>query len=165
MKTLLVLRHAKSSWKDAGLEDHDRPLNKRGKKTAPLMGKLIRDEGLVPDLIISSTAVRAKTTAEACAKSAKCKGKILLDDRLYLAGPATMISVLNEIDDESVNRVMIVGHNPGQENLIRALTGRDETFPTAALAQIELPVETWKDLELSTRGKLVHLWRPKELDN
>lgn len=164
MKTLLVLRHAKSSWKDAGLKDHDRPLNKRGKKTAPQMGKIIRDEELVPDLIISSTAVRAKTTAEAVAKSSKCKGKVLLDDRLYLAGPSAMISVLNEIEDESVNRVMIVGHNPGQENLILELTGQDERFPTAALAQIDLPIEKWNDLELSACGKLVHLWRPKELE-
>jgi phosphohistidine phosphatase len=60
---------------------------------------------------------------------------------------------------------MIVGHNPGQENLIRELTGRDERFPTAALAQIDLPIESWKDLELNARGKLVHLWLPKELDN
>ena len=71
MKTLLVLRHAKSSWKDANLEDHDRPLNKRGKKTAPKMGKLIKDEKLVPDLMISSTALRAKKTAEAVAKTSK----------------------------------------------------------------------------------------------
>jgi phosphohistidine phosphatase len=164
MKTLLVLRHAKSSWKDQGLEDHDRPLNKRGRKAAPQMGKLIRDEALVPDLIISSTAVRAKTTAEAVAESSKCRGRILLDDRLYLAGPSAMVSLLNEIEDESLNRVMIVGHNPGQESLIRELTGRDERFPTAALARIDLPIETWKELALSVRGELVHLWRPKELE-
>jgi phosphohistidine phosphatase len=165
MKTLLVLRHAKSSWKDPGLEDHDRPLNKRGKKTAPRMGKLVRSEGLVPDLIISSSAVRARTTAEVVAEKSKCRCRILLDDRLYLAGPAEMIGVLREIEDESVSRLMIVGHNPGQENLIRELTGRDERFPTAALARIELPIETWKDLDLSVEGKLTHIWRPKELES
>ena len=76
-----------------------------------------------------------------------------------------MVSVLNEIEDESVNRVMIVGHNPGQENLIGELTGRDERFPTAALARIDLPIDTWQDLTLSVGGELVHLWRPKELES
>jgi phosphohistidine phosphatase len=75
-----------------------------------------------------------------------------------------MVGVLNEIEDQSVNRVMIVGHNPGQESLVRELTGRDERFPTAALARIDLPIETWKELDLSVRGTLVHLWRPKELE-
>jgi phosphohistidine phosphatase len=75
-----------------------------------------------------------------------------------------MVSVLNEIEDDSVNRVMIVGHNPGQESLIRELTGRDERFPTAALARIDLPIETWKELALSIRGELVCLWRPRELE-
>ena len=164
MKTLLVLRHAKSSWKDQSLDDHKRPLNTRGKKAAPRMGKLLRDEALVPDRIISSTAVRAKTTAERVAKSSEFRGKILLDDRLYLAGPSAIVGVLNEIEDESVSRVMIVGHNPGQEKLVRELTGRDERFPTAALARIDLPIETWKELDLSVRGTLVHLWRPKELE-
>ncbi len=74
-----------------------------------------------------------------------------------------MVSVLKEIEDPSADRVMIVGHNPGQEELVRVLSGSRETFPTAALAQIELPITIWGELELSTKGRLVHLWRPKEL--
>ena len=163
MKTLLVLRHAKSSWKDPGLEDHDRPLNKRGKRDAPRMGKLLRDEKLVPDLIVSSTAVRAQSTAKAAAKSAQYEAEIRLDERLYLADPATMVSVLKEVGDPSANKVMIVAHNPGQEELVRVLAGGGGPFPTAALAQIELPIETWTELELATQGKLINLWRPKEL--
>jgi phosphohistidine phosphatase len=164
MKTLLVLRHAKSSWKDTSLEDHDRPLNKRGKKTAPRMGKLLKDEKLVPDLIISSTAVRAKKTAEAVAKTAKVKSDIRLEPRLYLAGTQTMIQVLQEITSDPIKRVMIVGHNPGQENLVQELTGRAEPFPTAALAHIELPIKKWSDMEAGIKGELINLWRPKEIE-
>lgn len=164
MKTLLVLRHAKSSWKDTSLEDHDRPLNKRGKKTAPLMGKLIKDEKLVPDLIISSTALRAKTTAEAVAKASKYPGSIQLDSRLYLAGIHAMIRILQEIPPGTVDRVMLVGHNPGQEDLIRQLTDHDERFPTAALAQIELPIERWTEMEAETEGTLINIWRPREIE-
>jgi phosphohistidine phosphatase len=163
MKTLLVLRHAKSSWKDTSLEDHDRPLNKRGKKTAPRMGKLLKDKKIVPDLIISSTAVRAKKTAEAVAETAKYKSDIRLEPRLYLAGTQTMIQVLQETSDP-IKRVMIVGHNPGQENLVQELTGRAEPFPTAALAQIELPIKKWSDMEAGVKGELVNLWRPKEIE-
>ncbi len=164
MKALLVLRHAKSSWKDPDLEDHDRPLNKRGKKDAPRMGKLLREENLIPDLILSSTAVRAQSTAKAAAESAKYKGKIHLDERLYLADPATMVSVLKEVRDTSACKVMIVAHNPGQEDLVRELAGGQGPFPTAALAHMELPIETWEEFELTTKAKLVHLWRPRELE-
>jgi phosphohistidine phosphatase len=75
-----------------------------------------------------------------------------------------MIQVLQEIPSESFNRVMIVGHNPGQESLVQELTGLAEPFPTAALAQIELPVESWSDMEVGTKGELVNLWRPKEIE-
>lgn len=163
MKTLLVQRHAKSSWKDPGLDDHDRPLNKRGKKDGPRMGRLVREEDLIPDLILSSTAVRAKNTAKEVAEISGYSGKVHWDERLYLAAPSDMVSVLKEIEDPSADRVMIVGHNPGQEELVRVLSGSRETFPTAALAQIELPITIWGELELSTKGRLVHLWRPKEL--
>jgi phosphohistidine phosphatase len=83
MKTLLIMRHAKSSWKDPDLPDHDRPLNKRGKHDAPSMGKLLKDEDLIPDLIISSTAARAKKTAELVAKACKYKGEISLNQSLW----------------------------------------------------------------------------------
>ena len=83
MKTLLIMRHAKSSWKEQDLPDHDRPLNKRGEKDAPRMGKLLKDEDLIPDLIMSSSAVRAKKTAELVVKTCKYKGKIVLNHSLY----------------------------------------------------------------------------------
>jgi phosphohistidine phosphatase len=160
MKTLLVLRHAKSSWNDPALDDHERPLNKRGRRDGPRMGELLRQHGLIPELVISSDAVRARLTAEAVAKAARYTGKILLDKDLYAASPADILSVLRKIP-ANAEAVMIVGHNPGLEELVEQLTGEQQDFPTAALAQIVLPIDQWRDLKLSTRGTLVGHWRPR----
>ena len=162
MKNLLVLRHAKSSWNDPALDDHERPLNKRGRRDGPRMGKLVREYGLIPDIVIASDAVRAQLTAETVADAARYAGEILLDRRLYMAGPADIVSLLRTVR-ENAETVMIVGHNPGLEELIEQLTGQRQDLPTAALAQIVLPIDQWRDLKLSTRGTLVGLWRPKEL--
>ena len=162
MKTLLVLRHAKSSWSDPALDDHERPLNKRGRRDAPRMGELVRQCELIPDVVLSSDAVRARLTAEAVAEAARYAGDILLDPHLYMAGPADILSLLATLRD-TAETVMIVGHNPGLEKLVEQLTGERHDLPTAALAQIGLPIDQWRDLKLSTRGTLVGLWRPKEL--
>jgi phosphohistidine phosphatase len=162
MKTLLVLRHAKSSWNDPARDDHERPLNKRGRRDGPRMGKLVREFELIPDIVITSDAVRARLTAEAVAEEARYTGEILLDRRLYLAGPADILSLLRAVR-ENAQTVMIVGHNPGLEELVEQLTGERRDLPTAALAQIVLPIDQWRDLELSTRGTVVGHWRPKEL--
>ena len=122
MKTLLVLRHAKSSWEQPGLDDHARPLNARGERDAPRMGRLVRAEGLTPDLIISSDAARARATAEAMAEAARYPGTILLEPRLYHADTAEILDVLRTTIDEDVASVMIVGHNPGLEELVAWLT-------------------------------------------
>jgi phosphohistidine phosphatase len=162
MKTLLALRHAKSSWDDAALDDHERPLNKRGQRDAPRMGALVRERGLIPDVIISSDAVRARLTAEAVVEAARYGGEIRLDHRLYMAGPADILSLLRTVG-EKAETVMIVGHNPGFEELVAQLTGEQQDMPTAALAQIVLPIDQWRDLKLSTRGTLEGHWVPKEL--
>jgi phosphohistidine phosphatase len=162
MKTLLVLRHAKSSWNDPALDDHERPLNKRGQRDAPRMGELVREYGLIPDVVISSDAVRARRTAEAVAEAARYAGEILLDPHLYMARPADILSLLPTVR-ENAETVMIVGHNPGLEELIEQLTGERQDLPTAALAQIGLSIEQWRDLKRSTRGTLVGFWRPREL--
>src|SRR5215470_18877532 len=122
MKTLLVLRHAKSSWNDPALHDHERPLNKRGQRDAPRMGELVREYGLIPDVVISSDAVRARLTAEAVAETARYAGQILLDPHLYMACAADILSLLPTVR-ENADRVMIVGHNPGLEKLVEQLTG------------------------------------------
>jgi phosphohistidine phosphatase len=126
------------------------------------MGELVREYGLIPDIVISSDAVRAQLTAEAMAEAARYAGEILLDQRLYLASPADIISLLRTVR-ENAETVMIVGHNPGLEELVEQLTGERQDLPTAALAQIVLPVDQWRDLKLSTRGMLMGHWRPKEL--
>src|SRR5688572_22674308 len=135
MKTLLVLRHAKSSWNDPALDDHERPLNERGRRDAPRMGELVREYGLIPDIVISSDAVRAQLTAEAVAEAARYAGEILLDQRLYIASPADILSLLRTVR-ENAETIMIVGHNPGLEELVEHLTGKCPDLPTATLAQI-----------------------------
>lgn len=161
MRTLLVLRHGKSSRKHADLSDHDRSLTKRGKRDAPRVGQLLQLRRLSPGAIISSTAKRARRTAEEVAQSSTFNGRVRLEPRLYLADPATILDVVQRADAEA-KRVMVVGHNPGLEELVARLTGNDACLPTAALAQISLPIDRWGDLRLSTEGQLVSLWRPKE---
>ena len=164
MKTLLILRHAKSSWHDTSLADHERALNARGRRDAPRMGELLREQRLIPDAIISSDAMRARLTAEAAAEAAGYPGTIVLDPQLYHATPTDIVEVLRTVRATEAATVMIVGHNPGLEELVAQLTGDQRDFPTAALARILLPIDEWGDLDLSTPGTLEDLWLPKELD-
>lgn len=164
MRTVLLLRHAKSSHADSALADHDRPLAERGRRAAPRMGRLLVDAELVPDAIISSTARRTQETAELLAEECAFEGPLLYDERLYLASSRTIAAVLSR-SPARFNTILIVGHNPGLEDLVRRLTRRDETMPTAALAHIELPIDAWHDLDLNARGALRQIWRPRELDS
>ncbi len=162
MKTLLLLRHAKSSWDDASLPDHDRPLSKRGLRDAPRMGQLLTAERLVPDLILSSTAVRALHTAALVAQACRYNRELRTLPELYLAEPAGYLAVVREFD-ESHERVMLVGHNPGMEELVVSLTGRAERMPTAALAHVRFAIDRWPEVGVDGPGELVQLWCPKEL--
>lgn len=161
MRTLLVLRHAKSSWSDSSVADHLRPLNDRGQRDAPRVGQLLRHRRLTPDLIISSDAERALMTAEASAKAAGYVGEIRLDHRLYLAAPGEILAVLRGAD-EGAGIVMVVGHNPGLEGLVGQLTGEPAYLPTATLAQVVLPIDRWRDLDETTLGRLENIWQPKD---
>ena len=107
---------------------------------------------MTPDLVISSDAVRARLTAEAVAEASRYAGKILLDPHLYAAGPADILSLLPTLP-ENPETVMIVGHNPGLETLVEQLTGERQDLPTAALAQIDLPIDQWRDLTQSTQER------------
>jgi phosphohistidine phosphatase len=162
MKMLLLLRHAKSSWKDKGVSDHDRPLNKRGKRDAPRMGWLLQKEELVPDIILSSTAVRARDTTVRVAKSCYYKGQITYGDSLYLGGAEAYLDALRSLHNE-FKIVLVVGHNPDIEELVMILTEQVERIPTAALAQINLLIEDWSTVSSESKGRLVRIWRPKEL--
>lgn len=162
MRTVLILRHAKSSWKNANLSDHDRPLNRRGERDAPRMGRLLREEMLTPDLIISSDAKRALRTAELVALNSGYEREIEVSRGLYLGDPQDYVEHLSKVDD-LWQRVMVVGHNPGLEMLLEQLTGEEERLPTAALARVELPLDSWRQLDGETEGKLTALWLPREL--
>jgi phosphohistidine phosphatase len=162
MKTLLILRHAKSSWKDENLPDRERPLNKRGLGDAPKMGALLRKEDLVPDLVLSSPARRARSTAELATDECGYEGQVEFREELYSFDAEPYLKALSTLAD-SYQRVMIVGHNPAMEELLEQLTGEYLPMPTAALAQIELPIEHWNKLTRRRKGRLVNLWRPKEV--
>jgi len=162
MKTLLILRHAKSSWKNSDLADHDRPLNKRGKRDAPRIGELLVREEIVPDLIICSSAKRAKKTTELVVKESGYEGEIIFERDLYAAWPEAYINTLSLTPDE-FGTVMVVGHNPGLEDLLEILTREAERMPTAALANVSLPIERWGDLSFEIEAELINIWRPKEI--
>jgi len=162
MKTLFLLRHAKSSWDDPDLPDHRRPLNKRGRKTAPLMGQFLAAEKLMPDVIISSTAVRAGQTARLIARHGEFPGSIELTDALYPTTPRRCVSVLQTVPGDAA-AVMLVGHNAGMEEFVEHLSGRFERLPTCALVQLEVPIDDWAEFTLETRATLVSVWRPKEM--
>ena len=157
------MRHAKSSWDDARLADHDRPLNKRGKQDAPRMGHFLRQQGLVPDLIISSTAKRAWRTAVAVAEELGYDpAQIALEPTLYEAEPTAYLARLDQAAD-SYQTIMLVGHNPGLSDLLSELTGRYENMTTANIAYLRLPIQHWAEASDGLHGQLVQLWRPKEV--
>lgn len=162
MKTLLILRHAKSSWDQPGLADIERPLNKRGLRDAPRMGDWMCQQKLIPDVIASSPANRAHTTARLVAEACAYKGEITLVDDFYGQGPQAYLRWLRDLPEE-YSTVLVVGHNPDLEELLTLLTGLEEPLPTAALAQVKLSVKHWAALTESPAGKLIKVWRPKEL--
>ena len=144
MKRLYLVRHAKSSWKDPKLDDFDRPLNKRGKRDAPFMGQRLREANVRPDLIISSPAKRAAKTAKIiAAQIAYPLKKIQWTESLYAAGTLILLQVLREIDD-SVERAMLVGHNPGLTLLAELLTSETiDNIPTSGAFALDLDIESW----------------------
>jgi phosphohistidine phosphatase len=160
MKTLFILRHAKSSWAEAEMSDFERPLNERGEKAAAFMGELMSRRGYDPYVILSSPAVRAKTTSEIVKKSGKLDGEIRFEHRIYEASPQTLRQTVADLDDAYAS-ALLVGHNPGLEGFIRYLTGNLEPIPTAALAVIDLDIDTWLAVS-EDRGELKKIYRPKE---
>jgi phosphohistidine phosphatase len=162
MKTLLLLRHAKSSWDDPTLPDHDRPLNKRGKRDAPRMGALLAEHELVPDLVLCSTAARTVETARAVIAACGYDGEVRLSRELYHA-PAHLYAAILRREPSRHARVLLVGHNPGLEELAGQLVGSPLHLSTAGLAWLKLSIDHWDGLQLDGRARLAELWRPKEL--
>lgn len=171
MKTLTILRHAKSSWDDSSLDDFSRPLNDRGRKAAAAIGRALRKRGLTFDLVLASPATRVRETLERFAEGYGKRGEVRFDERIYMASAGTLLAVVRELPDNVVS-TLLVGHNPGLQQLVLMLAGGDahdlervgEKFPTAAVATVELPAVRWSDIEAGS-GQIVALIRPRELDD
>ena len=162
MKSILLFRHGKSNWKAQYENDHDRPLSKRGVKAAKLMGKYAFQIKQVPDKIISSTALRAKTTAELAVKFGNWNSVLSLDSDIYHCSTETLQTIIAK-QDQNINYVCLVGHEPTFSFFLNKMTGENLLgFPTASMAKINLPVNRWREIE-SGMGLLSWFKRPKEL--
>ncbi|WP_020527447.1 SixA phosphatase family protein [Flexithrix dorotheae] len=149
MKTLYLVRHAKSSWKDISLDDFDRPLNKRGKRDAPFMGKRLKKQGIKPHLILASPAKRAKKTAKIFAREMGYpEGKIKFAKKIYEAGRNELLEVIRNQDDK-INSLMLVGHNPELTSLSNYLSDYEiVNIPTSGISCIKLSIDTWNEIKL-----------------
>ena len=164
MKELFLIRHGKSDWDHAGLSDHDRPLNDRGRRDGPAMGRALRSRGVKPDLVISSTAVRAATTADMVSEVLGFGAdRIVRRSSLYLASPGTILREIQSLE-ESAAKVLIFGHNPGMHEAVCLLSGEMgvESFPTLAVARFELDVDFWWEVEEGC-GLLTEFLIPRDL--
>lgn len=162
MKTLILMRHAKSSWKDSNLPDCERPLNKRGKRDAPLMGKVLIEKELIPQKILCSTAVRTLQTLDELVKAIGYTGEVEILDSLYMAEQSVYLEELTRQPD-TLERILVIGHNPGLESLVQIFSHRVESLPTAAVAHIVLPIQHWSELSIDIEGDLVELFLPEEV--
>jgi phosphohistidine phosphatase len=161
MKTVLLLRHGKSKRGPEYDTDFERPLAKRGKRDAERMGAFLVEQDLVPDLILSSPAKRARATAVRCAKAAGCPDVLRFERSLYGGGEEAYLSLLWSLED-TVSRVLFVAHNPDIEIVVEELGHRYVRMPTAALARIDADAERWVDLFKVPR-RLVWVQYPREL--
>lgn len=169
MKILTLLRHAKSTWDDPVARDFDRPLNRRGRKAARAIGAEMRRLGLAFDAVIASPATRVNETLAEVEQGYGSSLGAAFDQRIYLATTDTLLDLVRSADDSS-SRLLLVGHNPGLESVAIELTSggdlRDEVaikYPTATLAEIELPAERWSETAAGT-GRLTRFIRPRDLD-
>ena len=164
-KILYLVRHAKSSWDDPSLADKERPLSPRGLSSAPDMGRRFASQGHKPDLVISSPARRALTTAKKIAReTGYSESKVITDEHLYFSGTRSMVDLLEKLDDK-YGKVMIVGHNPAMSSLLNILCDSSvDNMPTCAIAVVSFDMESWSDLTM-TDGELLAYDYPKGSGN
>lgn len=174
MPGLILLRHAKSSWEDDGLLDHDRPLAPRGRRAAPAMGRWLGGNGPLPDAVLCSTSRRTRETLALFTEAVGSPVPTTFDRRVYHSGRGALLEVLRETDDGPVRTLMLVGHNPGLQELALSLAGEEAPeirgalgrmavkFPTAAVAVLDLEVARWSEVEPGC-ATLVAFMRPKDL--
>jgi len=161
MKTLLLLRHARSDNATPGSSDINRPLNERGKQQAQAIGNFIKKQNLTVELVVCSPAVRARETAELVLSAAEVDAKVRYDQRIYEASPHQLLEVISEVD-AARNTVLLVGHNPGIEELLKALTGKEEPISPGTLASIDFGFDEWSSVTEAS-GSLHLIVRPNEL--
>jgi phosphohistidine phosphatase len=153
------MRHAKSDWSAEYGADHDRPLNDRGVRSARAMGRVLTEDGIAPDLIITSTAVRARDTARFAAEAGSWDCDIILEPRLYGSGADMVMRVAAEAP--LVERLMLVGHQPTWAIVVSVLTGDRVDMKTATVVSITCEVDDWADLS-STRGTVDAVYQPRD---
>ena len=164
MKKLIVIRHAKSSWDDHTLADFDRPLNKRGERDAPRMGKRLKEKRIIPDALLTIPATRAITTCKKIAETLGCPLTALkTDERLYHAGEETILKVVQELNDKH-DLVLLFGHNPGLTDFVNRLLNENiDNIPTCGVVSCLLPTDKWKQIIWGT-GKMEFFDYPKSKD-
>lgn len=163
MKKLIIVRHAKSSWDFPELSDYDRPLNRRGKKNAPEMGRRLASRGILPDMIISSPAKRAAATAKRIAMEIGYSIKDIKKEPLFYHG--SMNDIINVVKSSSnkISTLMIFGHNPDLTSVTNSLTGSDiYNIPTCGIAEIDFDISAWNEIEKNI-GTLVNFDYPKKV--
>ncbi|WP_455755750.1 SixA phosphatase family protein [Sulfurimonas sp.] len=160
-KKLYIIRHAKSSWSDMSLDDFDRPLNKRGKANAPVMGTRFKNKGVKPDIIISSPAKRAISTAKIIAKKVKYVDEIILNKDIYELGSNKLDNILKKLDNEN-NIVFLFGHNPDLNMLAKYYVDFDENIVTCGVVEIEFDCIRWQDIS-PRNAKLISFDYPKKI--
>lgn len=164
MKVLFLVRHAKSSWKNASLPDHNRPLNERGRGDAPRMGKRLADRHARPDLIVSSSAVRAVTTARMLADQLGHEpAHVVVDPNLYGADALGLLAAIKGFDDQH-NRIMLVGHNPAVTDLVNQLTDTAiDNVPTCGIVILSFAMDSWTTARKGA-ARLLDFDYPKRID-
>ncbi len=160
MKKLFIIRHAKSDWEDSSLDDFDRPINKKGEKNAPFMGQILANKNIKPDLIISSPALRAITTAQLIAKEVNYEKNITPNQYIYEAYVTSLQEIIEYIHDSN-ETVFLVGHNPGVSALAYMLCDLKENLPTCSIVEIEFNCNSWMDASKGN-SKLVSYDYPKK---
>jgi phosphohistidine phosphatase len=161
MLTLYLLRHAKSSWDDASLPDFERPLSNRGRKACAVVGDLIHEKGIEFDLVLVSTAIRTRKTIELINERAKFRSEVRYDERIYEATVSQLLEVIAQVDNDRES-VLLLGHNPGLEELLTLLTGEQVRVTTANFAKIKMEATKWSE-SLANKGTLEWIIRPKEI--
>jgi phosphohistidine phosphatase len=155
------MRHAKSDWGAAYSSDHDRPLNERGVRSARSMGRLLASEGIEPQVVVSSTALRARSSAELAIEAGGWEAELRLDPSLYDSGPGEVLSAGASTAPE-VSRLMLVGHQPTWSMLVKVLTGERVDMKTASVAVVEMDLDSWGALPTGS-GSLHRMLTPKPI--